>query len=313
MRHALSHEEPHSFATLAEAGLAHNQYLLYGDTNHSKHAIRAFLSREDTVSTLAENGVKHIFLELPARLNALKNRYITGEITREELVATTDSVFSPIVEGVDSHAMIEEAVNLIDRAQPHGIAVHFIDQGFGSDLSDITDLLKEPGLEDLQEKIQTVSKQATPGKDNALFRKALSEAISPDEKQRLCAAFFSRRFNDTRTANAITQIAGPDKSLVVYGAGHMRQHSKTGMDEILDARGGATVMEVFSDRAELARREKWIKEDIKCTGNPAQDPNFIYIISDNAGFAIAPQHTTADNFARRVLQTPSWWPGREPQ
>jgi hypothetical protein len=230
------------------------QFLIFADTNHGIPEIHEFTASEDFISTLAANGYKHIFLEIPIFLQDLVDDFAAGKISEEMFNMVSSSVCHMIHATPETLPRFLKAnADKIRLANQHGMRVHFIDHGPGDIDPEHADLLnsiykrqidvfrnmleQNPQLMDVQQNIpELAAKVYGIAKERDLRSLGLDELMTfvdamdwgPEEggpasqKDRLRYRLLE---GDPQLAQNIRNLAGNERAMILYGQWHMTRTS----------------------------------------------------------------------------------------
>ena len=222
------------------------QYTLLGDTYHPDLSIRSFASRDGTMAALEANGVKHLFIELPAALNVPGRKFqdivddLAGAAVRdpqsvaaarqkfiEQIRATDYTAFYLTPDQLESFYGI--TADMVVNAARHGIRVHCadVDQLLTEHRSpvlvayfDKMNRAYQKYAEDHASDLEGLTPEQIRAKMQG-FRDRFVGGYSKKYQQEIVELLLKERFEaDGQLAAFIRTIAGNDKSAVFYGDDH---------------------------------------------------------------------------------------------
>lgn len=232
-------------------GLAKNDIVMLGDTDHGNMSLNAAFTDKKLVEQMAAGGVKHLFLEIPShfqpKIDALQN----GTITKQEFVTAYKSTFENMHQSTqDRDTSLNRLADSLSQAAQSGIRVHAADAGLADEETRRYDAAlgkayavwreqlspKDQGYFDLWQAgqegdiPQAERYGAMLRREQALHAPAVKSAIA--ETNRLLEAVDKVRLDDSKTYDIIAaSLKAGEKGVVIYGNKHYQ--SQNGLDNFL--------------------------------------------------------------------------------
>jgi hypothetical protein len=198
----------------------HNQYVLLGDTAHDDPRIVQAVSAPPVLQGLADAGVKHLFLELPASTQPLLDQLTEGVINPQ---AFARQMAANPLSMRDERGWLAVGELAQRAAQQHGIKVYAADERADRLNEFIASARSE--LPASQMDFESV----------AAHLQRRQPVVHPD------GSVDGPLTNDRPLADFIRQRAGADKAVVLFGEAHGGRPYD--LDEML---GGAARVQLFA-------------------------------------------------------------------
>lgn len=239
---APSQANPELAAMLQKA----EQFIFLGDTNHTDLSIKRFMARNETMLTLAQEGVENLFIELPTIFQSDIDRLVQGG-TREEISDFLKRKFR--FTGIQNEEELREACNLtadiIFNAKKNGINPICADLEQGACLG--LENVQSPSLQKFKQGLMPRIKEAIEKNPKitsfsqeklAAFGKELIEdyleSLPEEERTAFWEALVQERLQaDERIASFIQEKAGGQKSAIFYGVEHGKPENGSVLTEEL--------------------------------------------------------------------------------
>lgn len=220
-----------SHTALARAGQAAD-WIFIGDTDHTACDTRYHLTSESMMKMLAESGVSHVCIEIPAEYDPALKRFQSGEIMeaefRKELVSfsvahkgeiTTNDAINSIVETVQAAASLNMSVHAVDpgvwRIQKELFIAYVSNPERQKTLTE-DDLKTAKKLQESLKNISSIEElyltMVQANMENPQFIEKMTLRINSD--------MWKKRFDDEQLSENIRAAVGDEKFAVIYGAYH---------------------------------------------------------------------------------------------
>lgn len=285
-------------ARIADVARDHT-YTIIADPDHRNAAPYELVANPQTMSALANAGVKHIGVEKFFSENPTFEAYARGELSDRTMeYAMTDMGPPSLLEvyGGQKNPDGEMAYfDLVKNARAYGIAVHAVDGAEGSAASlgiekddldaALTDMgnMKLAGLRAIESHPEFFDLSRREQGD--FMTKALYEAGYDDDqvvsgltymgfrKGEVVAGLdmdqaVARLAEDPMLAQRIADVSGGEKTVVIYGQGHFLRHYGD-VDANLP---GSAVIDVYADKDSINPLAAPVKDDLgQRMGQPFTD------------------------------------------
>lgn len=270
------------FAELVDRETRSSRHLMIGEPHVDAMTDRTFALLADSPEAFqlaARNGVKHLVLETPQSEQGKYDDFMSGKISREEMVAhlkngqfssisVDDDVVPADIQDRRRQLMAENITRTLENARDAGMQVHCVDTSAQRYLNQVND----PALKALEPFREEYFAQHP--EDRALFENRdhgavlrvsefcldKVEALPPDQQEQLRSALqkedderiFSSKVSrfeaDLEVYGLIRERIPPNEKMIgVFGNGHLENpldfsadRSIRGIDELLEQEG-ATV------------------------------------------------------------------------
>lgn len=244
-----------NFVPVLSAAARDHQFVVVSDTDHREGALLQFMARPEHMQALAAQGVKHFFLEQEETLSPSFQQYQDGSITREQMRASMNVYAPRIVGGMTAQALtaqqrdsrIQGMMDLLDNAKANGIRVHCVYNEAGTrELRDMLDSVQSIGQQILADmrnsagdvsqklKVSQLTRAEEQGNQGEVLHlttewlnqqpQSYRDAIAARYRAEVVpgkAAFGKARVDaDAEIAQRMIALAGTDKAVAFYGAGH---------------------------------------------------------------------------------------------
>ena len=226
----------------------------------------------------AANGVKHLALELPNRLQPGVDSYMSGKSSRADFSDRLDHFQVFWAEGDARTAFKQNLIQTVDNAKAAGMKVYFADVKGEADLANY----EAPSVKDLERKILGQYIKEKPDMKFEDYVAMKFDELSPEETAKLrrdmeehTEQWRMKRFDDTAQYLYLRERVPPHEGIMgVVGMDHLNNaldkkagRKIMGIDDHLEAEGKkVTTIEVHTEKtkgftSELAAETKSIPQD----------------------------------------------------
>lgn len=228
-----------------------NQFVIVGDTSHKKGSILQTFAQPDNFAALKQQGVKHLFLEVPREMQRSFDNLLSGKMTEEQFAAD------------------------LNKRHPRAQSSDIGDRGFAHELAKVAMLAKANGMQvHCADHRQAKRKELMGGYEHYVHNR--NPSATPEEymqdvtKRRMPDGSMTHLLTDDKPlAEFVAGKAGRDKAVVFYGSGH--GDSSYGIDEMLGEVRTARV-EIFESKP-WGISEWWNRREMKSQLNITADPD----------------------------------------
>jgi hypothetical protein len=271
-------------------------HIFFGEPHANGMALKQYetlANSPEAFHIASRNGVKHLALEFPNELQGTVDRYMSGELSREQF---KHAIFdNPVgdtfnMQWVSGDALIqfkERFTQTIDNANNAGMRVHFADMTASKILSQPESIVA------LEQKIEEQYSEDHPLNTKrpkfSEYREQYIENLTPEERAHLeqdyeehIAKGMETRFDDSEQYNYLrSRIPMNEGIMGVVGNNHLNNiHKGQGIDDLLESEETKTVTSV---EVHDSQTRPFMAEVNRLAGTAPSDlPDYTIIIDQQA-------------------------------